>query len=211
VEAGPPSAGYRLSKFAQRHRMALATTVAFALMLVAAAAGSTYLAVRAIQAQSAAKEARAKSELALAETKDAQLKTELALKESEESRSLANRRLEQTIKAQEKLALAHNNLGRAFVRLGDRAAAADENRKALLQYQALAADHPDARDYAHGVAVAHNNLGGALVDLGDRNGEADEFRKALEGYAALAEDHPNVFGVQQWGGPGSPPPWRHTR
>ena len=78
VEAGPPSARYRLSRFARRHRAALATAAAFALMLVAAAAGSTYLAVRAMQSQSAEKEARAKSESALAETKEANAKTELA-------------------------------------------------------------------------------------------------------------------------------------
>ena len=89
VEAGPPSARYRLSRFARRHRGALATAAAFVLILVAAAAGSTYLAVRATQAQSAEREARANSELALAETREANAKTELALKESEGSRRQA--------------------------------------------------------------------------------------------------------------------------
>ena len=40
VEAGPPSARYRLSRFARRHRGALATAAAFVLILVVAAAGS---------------------------------------------------------------------------------------------------------------------------------------------------------------------------
>ena len=44
VEAGPPSARYKLAKFARRHRWPLATAAAFAVMLVAATAGSTYLA-----------------------------------------------------------------------------------------------------------------------------------------------------------------------
>ena len=92
----------------------------------------------------------------------------------------------------ERLALAHNNLGEAFVRLGDPAAAADELRKALESYEALAADHPGARDYLDGVAVSHNNRGGVLVDLGDRAAAANEFRKALKGYTALAAAHPNV-------------------
>ena len=103
VEAGPPSARYRLSRFALRHRGALATAAAFALMLVAAAAGSAFLAVRAMQAQFAEKEARAKSESALVEAKEANVRTELWRQESEAARRLANRRLEQTIKAHENL------------------------------------------------------------------------------------------------------------
>ncbi len=47
VEAGPPSARYQLSKFARRHRGALAAAAAFALLLVGAAAVSTDLAIRA--------------------------------------------------------------------------------------------------------------------------------------------------------------------
>ena len=62
VEACPPSASYRLSKFARKHRAALATAGAFALLLVAATAISVGLAlwangerVRAETAESAAK------------------------------------------------------------------------------------------------------------------------------------------------------------
>ena len=40
VEAGPPSARYKLAKFARRHRWPLATAAAFVVMLAAAAAGS---------------------------------------------------------------------------------------------------------------------------------------------------------------------------
>ena len=50
VEAGPPSARYRLGKFARKHRAALATAAAFALLLVAATAVSAVLAVRASRA-----------------------------------------------------------------------------------------------------------------------------------------------------------------
>jgi eukaryotic-like serine/threonine-protein kinase len=47
VEAGPPSARYRVGKFTRKHRAALATAAAFALLLVAATAVSAALAVRA--------------------------------------------------------------------------------------------------------------------------------------------------------------------
>ncbi len=55
VEAGPPSARYRLGKFAQKNRAALATAAAFALLLVAATAVSTVMAVRASRASDAAR------------------------------------------------------------------------------------------------------------------------------------------------------------
>jgi eukaryotic-like serine/threonine-protein kinase len=51
VEAGPPSARYRLGKFARRHRAALATAGAFAIVLIAATATSAWLAVRAAKAK----------------------------------------------------------------------------------------------------------------------------------------------------------------
>ena len=47
VEACPPSASYKLKKFARKHRAALATAGAFALLLVAATAVSVGLALRA--------------------------------------------------------------------------------------------------------------------------------------------------------------------
>jgi tetratricopeptide (TPR) repeat protein len=54
VEAGPPSAGYRLRKYAARHRAALATVAAFAAVLVAAALISIGLAVRATRSEAEA-------------------------------------------------------------------------------------------------------------------------------------------------------------
>jgi WD40 repeat protein/serine/threonine protein kinase/Flp pilus assembly protein TadD len=58
VEACPPSAGYRLRKFAQRHRTALATAGAFVLLLAAATLASTFQAIRATLAETKAQEER---------------------------------------------------------------------------------------------------------------------------------------------------------
>ena len=58
VSAGPPRAGYRLRKFVRRHRGLLAAVGAFAALLVAAAAGGTWLAIRATRAETAAREER---------------------------------------------------------------------------------------------------------------------------------------------------------
>jgi hypothetical protein len=58
VEASPPSASYRLRKFARKHKKALVTTVAFMVLLVAAAVLSTLLAVWAMAAEGEAVKAR---------------------------------------------------------------------------------------------------------------------------------------------------------
>jgi serine/threonine protein kinase/tetratricopeptide (TPR) repeat protein len=55
VEAGPPSASYRLRKHARKHRAGLAVAAAFALLLVGAAGVSTWQAVRATRAEATAR------------------------------------------------------------------------------------------------------------------------------------------------------------
>ena len=58
VEAGPPSALYRLRKLAGKHRAALVTATAFAAMLVAGTVVSTWQAVRATRAEAVARRDR---------------------------------------------------------------------------------------------------------------------------------------------------------
>jgi eukaryotic-like serine/threonine-protein kinase len=69
VEACPPSATYKLKKFALKHRGALATAALFAILLVAATLISTGLAmwanherIRALKAESAAKKQKGRAE-----------------------------------------------------------------------------------------------------------------------------------------------------
>jgi WD40 repeat protein/serine/threonine protein kinase len=54
VEACPPSAGYRLRKFARKHKKLLATTAAFAAVLLMGVAASAWQAVRATEAEAVA-------------------------------------------------------------------------------------------------------------------------------------------------------------
>jgi WD40 repeat protein/serine/threonine protein kinase len=54
VEACPPTPGYRLRKFARKHKMGLATAVGFAVLLALGTVVSAWQAVRATQAESAA-------------------------------------------------------------------------------------------------------------------------------------------------------------
>jgi len=58
VEAGPPSASYRLRKLAWRYRAVLSVAAAFVLVLVGAATVSAWLAMRAIQAEAGTRQER---------------------------------------------------------------------------------------------------------------------------------------------------------
>jgi tetratricopeptide (TPR) repeat protein/tRNA A-37 threonylcarbamoyl transferase component Bud32 len=58
VDASPPGAGYRLRKFARRHRKVLATAAAFVLLLVGGVAVSAWQAVTAMAERDAKEEAR---------------------------------------------------------------------------------------------------------------------------------------------------------
>ena len=64
VLAAPPSARYRLRKFARKYRAALTTAAALALLLVAGVAVSTWQAVRATRAETAARSAEQDAVLA---------------------------------------------------------------------------------------------------------------------------------------------------
>ena len=82
VEAGPPGASYRLSKYARKHRVALMTAGAFVAFFLVAFGLSTWLAV-------AASRARDQARTALADARKAKLATEEALAESENARKEA--------------------------------------------------------------------------------------------------------------------------
>jgi WD40 repeat protein/serine/threonine protein kinase len=71
VEACPPSAGYRLRKFARKYRNALTVSAAFALLLVLGVVASTWQAVRATRAEGEATAARDKTQAALNREREA--------------------------------------------------------------------------------------------------------------------------------------------
>ena len=64
VEAGRPSASYKLRKLARKHRAALVTAGAFAALLLLAAVISSYLAIRASRAEIKARQEATAAELA---------------------------------------------------------------------------------------------------------------------------------------------------
>jgi tetratricopeptide (TPR) repeat protein/tRNA A-37 threonylcarbamoyl transferase component Bud32 len=69
VEAGPPSAGYRLRKFARKYRTPLRLVAAVGLLLTVAAVLSTWQAIRASRAERAARQERDRAVEAESEAK----------------------------------------------------------------------------------------------------------------------------------------------
>lgn len=107
VHAHPPSTAYRFRKFMRKHRVILTTAAAFAGLLLAAAAVSSWLAVRATQAETFAdekrieaernsKEAQANAELAELKANSLQIDLDLAAVESDSKTGLL--RLVRTLK-----------------------------------------------------------------------------------------------------------------
>jgi Tfp pilus assembly protein PilF len=88
VEACPPSAGYRLRKFARRNRRLLATAAAFVSLLLVGIVASTWLAVRASAAEGEADRAR--------------IQAETDRDRAQSAEGLASRRLQQAEKAEKK-------------------------------------------------------------------------------------------------------------
>jgi WD40 repeat protein/serine/threonine protein kinase len=87
VEACPPSAGYKLRKFVHKHRAALTTAAAFALLLVISASVSIGLAIQATNARDAARDSEAKKDRALIAVKEERDRTKQESRKANQSLS----------------------------------------------------------------------------------------------------------------------------
>jgi serine/threonine protein kinase len=161
VSACPPSASYKLMKFARKYKKAFGVTVAFLLVLVVGAVLSIFLAVRATRAEAAARrdrDATAKA-LAQAEAISQFLATDL-LGEAAPEQNARERKVtveELLVKAARRIdnqprfadqpeveAALRLVIGNTFFKLGDPQAAEPHLRRAIaLRRQALGPDHPD--------------------------------------------------------------------
>jgi WD40 repeat protein len=103
VEACPPTAGYRLRKFARKNKKLLVTTAAFVTVLLLGVAGSLWQAVRATQAEAVA---NANAVQAQEKEHEAAQQRDQAQKQRDEVRAL-NDRLQRTLYAAH-MNLAHN-------------------------------------------------------------------------------------------------------
>ncbi len=133
VEAGPPSAIYRLRKLVQRNRLAFGAAAAILVLLIAGIGVSTWQAVRAIRAEKLANQR-------LADVQEAQAKTKQALEDVKASERKATLNAELAVKseqaAREQAQRATNAEKLAMTRLDEanrQAALAQERLEEMLQ------------------------------------------------------------------------------
>lgn len=216
VEACPPTAAYRLKKFARRNKAALITVSAVALALIVGAGIATWQAFVATEAKNLAKErleqvdeqrTLAEKNFALAFDAVDQMLTEVAgedLADVPQAEPVRKALLEKALAFYQGFLEERGDdpevlreTGRAQLRVGEVRALLDEHKKAEQAYrqaisifEKLSADDPKQGDNRHGLAEAHFGLGGVLGTIG-RGKEAEKaYRQALAIEKSLVDDFP---------------------
>jgi serine/threonine protein kinase len=175
VEAGPPSAAYRLRKFARKHRAALGTAAAFAVLLAVGSVVSTVLMLRALSAERLASQrlndlghANTATTKALAETRLAQVE---ARAEADNSKAVNAFLTEDLLTQAEPANTAAEDhvslleiLDRAAAKVGDRFAGQPEVEDALRRtmagtYHGLASWEKAEQQWRAVLAAARRRLG----------------------------------------------------
>ena len=184
VQACPPTAAYRLSKFAKRYRVALATACAFAAVLIGASVISLWQAVRAN---------RAKAEAVLAYAA-----------ETVQRREAQNQR-DRAVKAEGE---AQANLARARAAVDDYLTTISESRllksplpglqplrkellaTALKYYEDFVGRHQDDPGLRADLAAAQLRVGEITELIGSKEEALEAFQTALDMYESLASATP---------------------
>jgi serine/threonine protein kinase/Tfp pilus assembly protein PilF len=216
VEARPPSAGYRLRKFARKHRAALASTTAIAVLLVAGLSVSLWQMQRAIAAETQASTNLKAEQQARADETTARQQAFAALRSmtdevverkfaqgtvlTEDDRAFLRGIIAQydafaAIKGDDADSRAARGEGRFRVgrmrhRLGEFKEAEQDYDQALSIQKQLAADFPNHPEFRQELANCHHNRGALLRDTGRLKEAEQDFDLALSIRKQLAADFP---------------------
>jgi serine/threonine protein kinase/tetratricopeptide (TPR) repeat protein len=202
VEAGPPSAWYRLRKYARRNRAVLATAAVVAAALVSGTAASTWQAIRATRAEGRAGQSavQARTEAAIARAVNDFLREDLLAQASPEKQPDRDIKLRTVLDlAAEKItgrfdrqplveAAIRQTIGNAYKDLGMyREAQPHFERARDLRQSELGEQHPDTLAAMTGLAEVYVGL--------DQSDKAEPLLvRALEiGRRALGEEHPQTL------------------
>ena len=207
VEAGPPSAAYKLGKLARKHRVALATIGAFAALLLVASATSLYLALAAGRAEKTALAEAAKSKRSEAESRavldffrtkvlvaarplgyegglgnDVTLRAAVDAAEPGIAKSFAGQPLIE--------ASIRDTLAESYSFFGETELAISQLMSVLaLRRQELGDDHPDTRATMNNLALAYHDAG----RFNDALPLLEEIVRETKG--KLGPDHPATLGA----------------
>jgi eukaryotic-like serine/threonine-protein kinase len=177
VEAGPPSTTYRLRKLARKHAVALTTAGAFATLLLAAAAISSFLALAASRAEATARTEAARAKRSEEESKAVlqffQKKVLSAARPKGHQGALgkdatiraavdaAEPGIETSFAGQPAVeASIRDTLGESYSYFGEPDLAIRQLERALaLRRQVLGLDHPETLATMNALALAHEDAG----------------------------------------------------
>ncbi len=208
VEAGPPGAGYRLRKFAARHRQALAVAALVLVALLAGVVGIAWALQRALVAEAAERDLRRRAEDSAATARAEAERTAAVLRLTEQMLGASDpherhgpdftvrqllddfeRRLGKQIEAEPAVeAVLRSTIGWAYLNLGMTNAAEPHLRRSMQLWTAGEAADPERR------ALSEARWAWLLHDRGDFVGAERQLRDALRG---LADVDPAVLGEQQ--------------
>jgi serine/threonine protein kinase len=198
VQACPPSAGYRLRKFARKYRTLLRIAGVIVVFLVLAAAVSTWQAVRATLAERRALAERDRAEASFQMARDAvdQLFTQVSQSPKLKAHAMEKFRkdllqsasafYERFIREQfdapavrHDLGLAHQRLAAIRRELGDYAAAEESSTKAIELLGELLQAQPDAGEYQRDLAAGYAGLALIYSDTARWDRSDSAYQQAL--------------------------------
>jgi len=197
VEACPPSARYRFSKYVRRHRASLTTVALVGLALVAGTAVSVWQAIRATAAEhrAIAAQARAEDHLVLARQAVDELYDQVAARWTNNLRwaPLPRPFLEKALPFYERFAgsrqvdaatgRANKQIGEILIQLGRGWEAGQAIGRATAVFRALRAIDPENSEHLHDLAACH----AALAEI-----SADDAVTAISLREDLVARHPGV-------------------
>jgi serine/threonine protein kinase/Tfp pilus assembly protein PilF len=211
VQACPPSALYRLRKFARRHRGPVLAASIILVLLLAGIIGTTAGLLRALRAEqrTAEQRQRAQDNLQLAlkgldaiylQVAEERLPRDPQRKK--EDTEILNRALDfyqQFAKQNSGESPARLEVSRAYRRVGDiqrfvgdHTAAEQAYRLAIVPAQELLSEFPGQPDYPYELAVAHNALGEELLDTGQMPAAEEQFQQAIQLLTPLTAQYPTM-------------------
>jgi serine/threonine protein kinase/type II secretory pathway pseudopilin PulG len=207
VEAGPPSAVYRLRKVVWKYRAWLTTAAAFALLLIAGLIVSTLLAYVARK-----ENARAEENLRLAQNavdemlssagrQSARVASDIPQLEEFRKELLDKAKTFYTTfaaqepnneKVRRETARAHFRLGDIFRILHQSDDAEREYKEAIVKFEGLTKDYPATAEYSQALANSYNWLGETLRPRPGTSTAADEaYAKAIQLQESLVRQRPD--------------------
>jgi len=211
VQACPPSAGYKLRKFARRNRAMVSSAVTILVLLVAGVAGTSFGLVRAERRRVQAEQAEAETLASYREQTDDAIDQLIGSKPQIGPQERLY--LEKTLKrwqafaerqgdderSQAIRAEGHFRMAYLWHRLGRRDDARREYETARNLRQQLAAVSPNVQ-YQEDLANVLNGLAGLLVDMEQREAARLEYESALAIHEKLAAKFPTEPKYQEeWG------------